>query len=116
MKNWSDSDRYGHLEGGMKYENGNLTVPKAGMYYIYVHLKFATKGRVQALVNNDLVSLITAPVTTEAPELTSRGRGVFFLNAGGSISLRIHPYGAPPDGVVKFWMRNNLCYFGAFLI
>jgi len=116
MKAWCDSLPPSHVEGGMKYEDGNLTVPKAGMYYIYVHLKFATKGRVQVRVNNEVVSLITAPVTTQAPEATSSSNGVFALNASDSVSLRIHPWGAPSNGVVKFWMRTDLCYFGAFLI
>jgi len=71
---------------------------------------------VQVRVNNDIVSLITAPVTAQAPEATTSSNGVFLLNAGDSISLKIHPWGAPLDGVVKFWMRTDLCYFGAFLI
>jgi len=116
MKNWSDSFPHSHVKGGMEYENGNLTVPKAGMYYIYVHLKFATKGKVQVRVNNDIVSLITAPVTAQAPEATSSSNGLFVLNAGDSISLKIHRCGAPDGGIVKFWMRTDLCYFGAFLI
>ena len=117
IKDWSASDPHSHLEGGMKYENGNLTVPKAGRYYIYAHLKFASKGRVQILVNdNHFVSLITSPVTQANQEATANGNGVFVLNAGDSISLRIHNVGMPDDGFVKFWMRYNLCYFGAFLI
>jgi len=116
MKNWSDSLPHSHVKGGIKYENGNLTVPKAGKYYIYVHRKFATKGRVQVRVNNDIVNLITAPMTKRDPPGTSSSNGVFLLNAGDSISLKIHPRGAPDHGVVEFWMRTDLCYLGTILM
>ena len=116
IKDWSASDPHSHLEGGMKYENDSLTVPKAGRYYIYAHLHFLSKGRVAILVNNDIVSLIKSPVQPGGPAAKASGNGVFDLNAGDSISLRINSYGAPGDGSVKFWMQYNLCYFGAFLI
>ena len=61
IKDWSASDPHSHLEGGMKYEHGKLTVPKAGRYYIYAQLQFGSEGRVQILVNDDFVSLITSP-------------------------------------------------------
>ena len=116
IKDWSASDPHSHLEGGMKYENGKLTVPKAGMYYIYAQLQFGSEGRVQILVNDDFVSLITSPITKGGPDAMASGSGVFVLNAGDSIMLRINPWGAPSDGFVKFWMQYNHCYFGAFLI
>ena len=116
IKDWSASDPHSHLEGGMKYEDGKLTVPKAGRYYIYAQLQFGSEGRVQILVNNDFVSLITSPITKGGPAAMASGSGVFVLNAGDSISLRINPWGVPADGSVKFWMQYNHCYFGAFLI
>ena len=116
IKDWSASDPHSHLEGGMKYEHGKLTVPKAGRYYIYAQLQFGSEGRVQLLVNDDFVSLITSPITKGGPDAMASGSGVFVLNAGDSISLRINPWGAPSDGSVKFWMEYNHCYFGAFFI
>ena len=116
IKDWSASDPHSHLEGGMKYEHGKLTVPKAGRYYIYAQLHFRSEGRVEILVNDDFVSLITSSVTKGGPPATASGSGVFVLNAGDSISLRISPWGAPDDGSVKFWMQYHTCYFGAFLI
>ena len=116
IKDWSASDPHSHLEGGMKYENGSLTVPKAGRYYIYAHLQFLSEGRVKILVNDDVVSVITSPVQPGDPAAKASGGGVFDLNAGDSISLRISSYRAPGDGSVKFWMQYKHCYFGAFLI
>ena len=75
-----------------------------------------SKGRVQILVNDDVVSMITSPVTKGSPAATASGNGFFVLNAGDSISLKIFPWKAPDDGSVKFWMEYNHCYFGAFLI
>ena len=116
IKDWSADNRRSHLEGGMKYENGSLTVPKAGRYYIYAHLLFLSEGKVQILVNDFVLSLIKSPATTGGPATKASGSGVFVLNAGDSISLRINPDGAPEDGFVKFHMRYRQCYFGAFFI
>ena len=116
IKDWSTSDPHSHLEGGMKYEDGKLTVPKAGRYYIYAQLQFLSKGRVQILVNNDFVSMITSPTTKGDPAAMASGSCVFVLNASDSISLRINPWGAPTDGFVKFWMQYSHCFFGAFFI
>ena len=116
IKDWSASDPHSHLEGGMQYEHGKLTVPKAGRYYIYARFQFLSEGKVQVLVNDDFVILITSPVAKGRPDAMASSGGVFVLNAGDSISLRINPWGAPADGSVKFWMQYNHCYFGAFLI
>ena len=116
IEDWSASNPRSHLEGGMKYEHGKLTVPKAGRYYIYAHLQFSSEGRVQLLVNGDFVSLITSPVTKGGPDGMASGGGVFVLNAGDFISLSINRWGAPADGSVKLWMIYNHSYFGAFLI
>ena len=116
IEDWSASDRHSHLEGGMQYEHGKLTVPKAGRYDIYAQLQFSSEGRVQLLVNGDFVSLITSPVTKGGPDAMASGSGVFVLNAGDSISLSINRWGAPAGGSVKLWMIYNHSYFGTFLI
>ena len=116
IKDWNDSDPHSHLEGGMKYKNGKLTVPKAGRYYIYAHLSFLSEGRVQILVNGDIVSFITSPVTSGGPAASANGNCVFVLNAGDPISLKINSYGAPQNGSVKLIMKEKNTYFGAFLI
>ncbi|KAL9952204.1 hypothetical protein ACROYT_G039419 [Oculina patagonica] len=116
IKDWSTSDPHSHLEGGMTYDDGKLTVPVAGKYYIYANFHFKSTGRVQIRVNDDFVSLISSPVTQDGQASNANGMGVFVLNAGDTVSLRINPWWAPDDGFVKFWMQNHSCYFGAYLI
>ena len=116
IKDWSTSDPHSHLVGGMKYEDGKLIVPKTGRYYIFAQLHFMSPGRVQIRVNDDFVSLITSPVTKKGSAANANAMGVFELNAGDTISLRINPWGAPKHGSVKFWMEYHHCFFGAFFI
>lgn len=112
IKDWSTSDPHSHLDGGMKYEDGKLAVPRTGRYYIYAHFVFVSKGRIELRVNDDYVTLISSLGLQASPN----GFGVFVLNAGDTISLRINPWEVPHDGLVRVWMQYNHCYFGAFLI
>ena len=116
IADWNVSDHRSHLKGDMDYNHGKLTVPKAGRYYIYAHLHFLSEGRVQILVNDDVVSAITSPYTKEGTAETANGSGVFALDANDTISLKIGIWRAPEDRSVKFWMQHQTCYFGAFLI
>ena len=38
IKDWSVSAPFSHLAGGMKYQDGKLTVPTTGRYYIYLQI------------------------------------------------------------------------------
>ena len=116
IADWNVGDHHSHLKGDMDYNHGKLTVPKDGRYYIYAHLHFLSEGRVQILVNDDVVSAITSPFTKESTAETANGSGLFVLNATDTISLKISIWRAPRDGLVKFWMQRQTCYFGAFLI
>ena len=116
IEDWSTSDPHSHLEGGMKYKDGKLVVPKTGMYFIYANLQFGSKGQVQIRVNNDtFLSLITSPVTRKRKYATANKLGLFFLNANDTFFLQIYSSRAPSDNLVKFWMDYYHCYFGAFL-
>ena len=44
-------------------------------------------------MNDDFVSLITSRITKGGPTAMASGSGVFVLNAGDSISLRVNPWG-----------------------
>ena len=112
IKDWNVSSPHSHLVGGMKYDDGNLTVPTPGRYYIYTQLYYHATGRVYVFVNNNAVTMIQ-PLTPGTP----RGQGalyaggVFDLKAGDVISLQTTKISA------TIYMSSTIhSYFGAFLI
>ena len=112
IKDWNVSSPHSHLAGGMKYDDGNLTVPTPGRYYIYTQLYYHSTGRVNVLVNNNAVTMIQ-PLLPGIP----RGQGalyaggVFHLKAGDVISLK-----TTQISTTIFMASTIHSYFGAFLI
>ena len=107
MKDWTLANAFSQQSGGMRYSNGQLTVPTAGPYYIYAQLYFHTKGRVEIRKNNKRVTMLQpAEGTGYLPLYTG---GVFLLRKGDVISLHSN------DNVV-IYMSSAHTYFGAFLI
>ena len=107
MKDWTLENAFSQQSGGMRYRNGQLTVPTAGPYYIYAQLYFHTKGRVEIRKNNKKVTMLQpAEGTGYLPLYTG---GVFLLRKGDVISLHSN------DNVV-IYMSSAHTYFGAFLI
>lgn len=107
MKDWTLANAFSQQSGGMRYSNGQLTVPTAGPYYIYAQLYFHTKGRVEIRKNNQRVTMLQpAEGTGYLPLYTG---GVFLLRRGDVISLHSN------DNVV-IYMSSAHTYFGAFLI
>ena len=113
IKDWSDSAPYSYLAGGMTYQDGKLTVPTLGRYYIYAQIYYHNNGRVFVKVNNK-------PITMMQPLIKVKDRGslyaggVFNLKAGDVIALTSYYY---PDGNgAKIYMYTHHSYFGAFLI
>lgn len=107
MKDWTLANAFSQQSGGMRYSNGQLTVPTAGPYYIYAQLYFHTKGRVEIRKNNKRVTMLQpAEGTGYLPLYTG---GVFLLRRGDVISLHSN------DNVV-IYMSSAHTYFGAFLI
>ncbi|XP_020618147.1 tumor necrosis factor ligand superfamily member 10-like [Orbicella faveolata] len=106
IRDWSVSAPHSHLAGGVTYNNGELTVPTTGRYYIYAQLFYHSNGRVHVRVNN-------RPVTMVQPSGTGQGTlyagGVFNLKAGDVISLAVTYY-------IRVFMYSVHSYFGAFLI
>ena len=95
----------------MKYTNGEVTVPSLGRYYIYTQIYFrANSGRPRILV-----MVNSASVTLLQPMVRQWGNmfvaGVFKLNPGDVIMLKVSPHG--PSTV---YMSMRYCYFGAYLI
>ena len=107
MKDWTLANAFSQQSGGMRYSNGQLTVPTAGPYYIYAQLYFHTKGRVEIRKNNKRVTMLQpAEGTGYLPLYTG---GVFLLRRGDVISLHSN------DNVV-IYMSSAHTYFGTFLI
>ena len=107
MKDWTLANAFSQQSGGMRYSNGQLTVPTAGPYYIYAQLYFHTKGRVEIRKNNKRVTMLQpAEGTGYLPLYTG---GVFLLRRGDVISLH-------SNHNVVIYMYSAHTYFGAFLI
>ncbi|KAJ7379438.1 tumor necrosis factor [Desmophyllum pertusum] len=107
IKEWSVSAPYSHLAGGMKYQDGKLTVPTPGRYYIYAQLYYYTKGRVYVYVNNKYITMIQPMGRHHGILYTG---AVYNLKAGDVIMLKVY------DSNVKILMYSYHSYFGAFLI
>ena len=114
ITDWSVSAPYSHLAGGMKYQEGKLTVPFAGRYYIYAQIYYYNNGRAHILVNNNVVTLPQPPVKGAVNDSGAvYTGGVFELKAGDAISLAASSY---PVSTVKIYMYSIHTFFGAYLI
>jgi len=109
IKDWSVSAPSSDLAGGMKYHDGNLTVPTPGRYYIYTQLYYHSTGRVHVRVNNKCFTMIQ-PLSGGTGEGALYAGGVFNLKAGDVISL-------VATNSIRLYMSSKChSYFGAFLI
>ncbi|XP_078352192.1 uncharacterized protein LOC144636854 [Oculina patagonica] len=111
IKDWSVSAPYSHLAGGMMYNDGKLTVPTPGRYYIYAQFYYHSTGRIHIRVNNNVVTMIQSPSAGGSHGTMSTG-GVFNLKAGDAISLDVYSGYVP----ITVYMDAVHSYFGAFLI
>ena len=109
IRDWSLKSSSSHLAGGMKYSNGEVTVPSFGLYYIYSQVYFVGSS------NRILIMVNSAPVTLLEPMVRGQGNmftaGVFKLNAGDVIMLQVSQ-----EGPTTVYMSPRHCYFGAYLI
>ena len=108
IKDWSVSAPHSHLAGGMTYNDGKLTVPTPGRYYIYTQIYYHSAGRVHVRVNNNLVTMIQ-PMYPGTGHGALYAGGVFNLKAGDVISLSV-------AHSITVYMYSVHSYFGAFLI
>ena len=98
----------------MKYQDGKLTVPTPGQYYIYAQLYFHNNGRVVIRVNDKIVTILQPSINDKTFHGTVYAGGVFNLNANDVITLTAHFY--PDKNGPKIYMATLHSYFGAFLI
>lgn len=97
----------------MKYQDGKLTVPTTGRYYIYAQVYYHNRGRVYLSVNHKIVSMIQPPVLGKDTGAQYTG-GVFELKAGDFIKLTGGDFPAPP--INKIYMYTLHTFFGAYLL
>ena len=109
IKDWSVSAPHSHLAGGMKYNDGRLTVPTPGRYYIYAQFFYQSSGRVHIRVNNNVITFIQPPSSGSGHGTLFAG-GVFNLKAGDVISLEVNSI------TITVYMESYHTYFGAFMI
>ena len=107
IKDWSVSSPNSHLVGGMKYNDGKLTVPITGRYNIYLHTFFNSNGRIYINVNGKAVTMTQTPGTNR--DTTLHAAGVFNLKANDIITVQAAVK-------CKLYMASIHTYFGAYLI
>ena len=109
LKDWSVSAPYSHLAGGMKYQDGKLTVPTTGRSFIYVQAYYRSKGRISVHVNNKRVALLHFPWPGKGDTVTSFTAGVFNLKTGDVITFAL-------EYNCIIYMAHHHTYIGAYLI
>ena len=110
IKDWSVSAPYSHLAGGMKYDDGQLTVPTTGRYYIYLQVYHHSTGRILVKVNSSVITMIQIPVPGKGDHGTAHAGGIFNLKAGDVITI------TSDRKDCKIYMSSVHTYFGAYLI
>ena len=116
IQDFSPGGPNSHLEGGMTYQNGQLTVPTSGRYYIYANLNYRSKGRVFIKVGDKEVSMIAPRSDTPTGDRgggTLSAGGVFKLNAGDIILLETYSESELYMGSTNYRFHS---YFGAYMI
>ena len=110
VKDWSVSAPNSHLAGGMKYNDGKLTVPTTGRYYIYLQAFYHSNGRFHVYVNSKRVTMFQSPWPGKGDHGTAYSAGVFNLKSGDVITF-VSAYAN-----CKIFMYTYHTYFGAYLI
>ena len=103
----------------MTYQDGKLTVPTSGRYYIYANLNYRSNGRISIQVGDNVLSMIApAADTPYGPDGagTNSASGVFKLNAGDSIHLQITNAALSLLYMGGGDNDNFHSYFGAYMI
>ncbi|XP_031554971.1 lymphotoxin-alpha-like [Actinia tenebrosa] len=106
---WNASGANGYVSGGIMYANGQITVPVAGIYFVYCQVYYTQPnkaGRHGIIVNNRQVALAgTSGIPTSGTYYTGLS---LKLNKGDKISCRL-AYDS------NLWSGMEHTFLGAFL-
>ena len=94
----------------MKYDDGQLTVPTTGRYYVYLQVYHHSTGRILVKVNSSAITMIQIPVPGKGHHGTAHAGGIFNLTAGDVITI------TSDRKDCKLYMASKHTYFGAYLI
>jgi len=112
IKDFSLDAPNSHLAGAMTYEDGKLTVPIPGRYYIYAQFYYHDTGRIFIRVNNNFLTMLQPPYGGTKHHGALYAGGVFKLQAGDVITVMA----TNNHGSVRGYMGPYHSYFGAYLI
>ena len=112
IKDFSLDAPNSHLAGCMTYEDGKLTVPIPGRYYIYGQFYYHDTGKIFIRVNNNFVTMLQPPYGGTKHHGALYAGGVFKLQAGDVITVMA----TNNHGSVRGYMGPYHSYFGAYLI
>ncbi|KAL9952248.1 hypothetical protein ACROYT_G039471 [Oculina patagonica] len=115
IKTWTATAPNAHVTGGMTYRDGKLTIPTTGFYYVYAQAYFkepngTNKYKRIFVLRNGQAILLTQPARFNSVTGTGYTGGVFNLQAGDVISVRVM---ASNTGI---HMDPAHTFFGAFMI
>ena len=111
---WNLDDPKSHILGRFGYEDGKLSVPRNGRYYVYMQMYFRSrpddnKNRI-ALYADDRILLMIHKSMSPAQDNTGFAGGVFQLERGEKLYVKVLAYDT------NLWLGPNHCYFGGYWI
>lgn len=96
------------------YEDGRLSVPRKGRYYVYMQIYFKSRAEDNqnriALYAYDRILLLIHKSMSPDQENTGSAGGVFQLEKGQKLYVKVLNYDT------NLWLGPNHCYFGSYWI
>ena len=111
---WNLDDPKSHILGRFGYEDGKLSVPRNGRYYVYMQMYFRSrpddnKNRI-ALYADDRILLMIHKSMSPGQDNTGSAGGVFQLKRREKLYVKVLYYDT------NMWLGPNHCYFGTYWI
>ena len=111
---WNLDDPKSHILGRFGYEDGKLSVPRNGRYYVYMQMYFRSrpddnKNRIALYADDRILLMIHKSMSPEQDNTGSAG-GVFQLKRREKLYVKVLYYDT------NMWLGPNHCYFGTYWI